>query len=198
LTRHSSFSARGQRRYGCRYNDERFDGTGKRCHCRTVEADWLDATVWEEVAALLRDPERLLTMVQQYLDLGDTQMQVDAQQLSRVDRSLSDAKRKRSNLALAAAATGPEAIAEALTEINRDIEELEKMREQARAWAQANAERAALVRELKTFATIARKHLDNPTPEWMREVFAALDIKVRIVSDGFARLGVLTTRVVDG
>jgi DNA invertase Pin-like site-specific DNA recombinase len=178
---------RNQRRYECRYCDPKFNGTDKRCYCRRVDADWLEATVWGEVSDMLSDPDRLLEMAQEYLDLRSGELREEASQIGDLDRRLAEAKRKRTNLALAAATTGPDAVADALAEVNRDIEALEQMREQARAWAQANAERSALLRNLWKLAETAHERLDNPTPERMREVFTALDIRVQLLSEGVRR-----------
>jgi site-specific DNA recombinase len=175
---------RNQRRYECRYNDAKFDGTDRRCYCRRVDADWLDETVWTEVAKVLSDPDRLLELAQQYLDMRGGELREEADQLTDLDRRLTTAKRRRTNLALAAADAGPEAVADAIAEINREIETLEQMRAQARAWAQANAERETLVRNVRMLTEIARERLDSPTPAWMREVFAALDIRVQLTSEG--------------
>jgi hypothetical protein len=174
---------RNHRRYECRYNDPKFNGTDKRCYCRRVDADWLEATVWAEVSKVLWDPERLLELARQHLDLRSGELRAEASQIGGLDRRLAEAKRKRTNLALAAAATGPDAVADALAEVNRDIEALEQMRERARAWAQANAERSALLRDLWKLAETARGRLDDPTPERMREVVTALDIPVQLLSE---------------
>jgi len=178
---------RNHRRYECRYNDAKFEGTDRRCYCRTVDADWLEETVWTEVAKVLSDPDRLLGLARQYLDLRGGELREEADQLTDLDRRLTIAKRRRTNLALAAADAGPEAIADALAEINREIETLEEMREQARAWARANAERETLLRNVWRLTEVARERLDSPTPEWMREVFAALDIRVQLTGEGVRR-----------
>jgi site-specific DNA recombinase len=181
------YGHRNQRRYECRYCDPKFNGTDKRCYCQRVDADWLEATVWAEVSKVLSDPERLLELARQYLDLRGEELRTETDQIGDLDRRITEAKRKRTNLALAAAATGPEAVADALAEVNRDVEALEQMREQARAWAQASAERSALLRDLWKLAKVARERLDNPTPERMRDVFAALDIRVQITAEGVRR-----------
>jgi site-specific DNA recombinase len=178
---------RDARRYECRYNDAKFDGTDRRCRCPMVDADWLEQTVWTEVSKVLSDPERLLGLAEQYLDMRGGELREEADQLTDLDRRLTTAKRRRTNLALAAADTGPEAIADALAEINGEIETLEQMRAQARAWAQANAERAELLRNISKLVEVARERLDSPTPAWMREVFAALDIHVQLIGEGERR-----------
>jgi DNA invertase Pin-like site-specific DNA recombinase len=178
------YGHRNQRRYECRYCDPKFNGTGKRCYCQRVDADWLEVTVWAEVSEVLSDPDRLLELAQQYLDLRSEELRTETDQIGDLDRRIAQAKRKRTNLALAAASTGPEAVADALAEVNRDVEALERMREQARAWAQASAERSALLRDLWKLAEVARERLEDPTPERMRDVFAALDIRVQITAEG--------------
>jgi hypothetical protein len=176
-----------QRRYECRYNDPRFNGTDKRCYCQRIDADWLEETVWAEVSKVLSDPDRLLKLARKHLDMRGGELSAEASQIGSLDRRVAEAKRKRTNLALAAAASGPEAVADALAEINRDIEALEQMQEQARSWARANAERTALVRNLWKFAEVARERLDDPTPERMREVLDALDVRVQVVREGVRR-----------
>ncbi|HEX6677662.1 MAG TPA: zinc ribbon domain-containing protein, partial [Actinomycetes bacterium] len=183
----NDYGHRNQRRYECRYNDPKFNGTDKRCYCQRIDADWLDETVWAEVSTVLSDPDRLLMLARKHLDMRGGELRAEASQIGSLDRRLAEAKRKRTNLALAAAASGPEAVADALAEINRDIEALEQMQEQARAWARANAERTALVRNLWRFAEVARERLDDPKPERMREVFDALDIRVQVVREGARR-----------
>jgi DNA invertase Pin-like site-specific DNA recombinase len=180
----NDFGHWNQRQYECRYNDTKFNGTGKRCYCQRIDADWLEETVWSEVSKVLSDPDRLLKLAREYLDMRGGELRAEATQIGNLDRRLAEAKRKRTDLALAAVASGPEAVADALAEINRDIEALEQMQEQARAWARANAERTALVRNLWKFAKVARERLDNPTPERMRDVFDALDVRVQVVREG--------------
>jgi len=171
----------GLRQYRCRTNASVYDGTERRCWCPRVEADWLEATVWAEVVQLLSDPERLLALANEYLDLLGGEMQAEATEISGLDRRLADAKRKRTNLALAAAGVGPEAVAGALAEINTEIETLEQMLKQARAWAQANAERSALVRDLWRLAEVARENFDSLTHVEQREIYVALDLRVQLL-----------------
>jgi DNA invertase Pin-like site-specific DNA recombinase len=172
---------RGLRQYECRTNQTVFNDTGHRCWCPRIEAGWLETTVWAEVEKALSDPERLLGMAREYLDQRGREMHSEADQLRSLDRRITEAKRRRTNLALAASDIGPEAVADALAEITSQIDELERKREQAHAWAQANAERAALVRNLGRLAETAKHRLANPTPDYQRDVLAALDIQVRIV-----------------
>jgi DNA invertase Pin-like site-specific DNA recombinase len=169
------------RQYECRTNQSVFNDTGNRCWCPRIEAGWLETTVWTEVEKVLSDPERLLRMAREYLDQRGKEMRSEADQLRDLDRRITEAKRRRTNLALAAADIGPDAVADALAEITSQIDELERMREQARAWAKANAERAALLRNLWRLAEIAKRGFADPTPEYQRDVLAALDVKVRIV-----------------
>jgi len=193
---------RNLRQYECRTNDAKFDGSGRRCWCRRVEAGWLEQTVWGEVAAVLSDPERLLELAQQYLDLRSGEIRAEADQIGNLDRRIAEAKRRRTNLALAAASTGPEAVADALAEVTREIDTLEQMLRQARAWAQANAERSALVRDLWKLAEGAQRRLADPTPEYQRDVLAALDVQVRILDDdarpALEIAGVLSGNLADG
>jgi site-specific DNA recombinase len=151
---------------------------------------------------VLSDPERLLGLAQQYLDLRGGEMRAEAEQIGNLDRRIAEAKRRRTNLALAAASTGPKAVAAALAEVTQEIETLERMLKQARAWAQANAERTTLVRDLWKLTENAQRKLADPTPEYQRDVLAALDVQVRVLEDAtrpaLAIAGVLSGNLADG
>jgi hypothetical protein len=151
---------------------------------------------------VLSDPDRLLELAQQYLDLRSGEIRAETDQIGNLDRRIAEAKRRRTNLALAAASTGPEAVADALAEVTREIDTLEEMLRQARSWAQANAERSALVRDLWKLAEGAQRRLANPTPEYQRDVLAALDVQVRIPDDSARPAleigGVLSGNLADG
>jgi hypothetical protein len=178
---------RNHRRYECRYNDPKFDGTDKRCYCRRVDADWLEATVWGAVSDVLSDPDRLIEMAQEYLDLRSGELREEATQIGNLDPAPGRGQAQAHQPRAGRRDYWPDAVADALAEVNRDIEALEQMREQARAWAQANAERSALLRNLWKLAETAHERLDTPTLERMREVFAALDIRVQLLSEGVRR-----------
>ncbi len=175
---------RDLRQYECPSNTAKFDGTDRRCWCPRVEAYWLERTVWAEVAKLLTNPQRLLALADQHLARRPDELRSEATEISDLDRRLAAAKRRRTNLVLAAADSGPEAIADALAATNADVEMLERMLAQARAWAQANAERSALVRDLEQLAKMARERLADPTLEVQREVLAALDVRVELEDKG--------------
>jgi site-specific DNA recombinase len=180
----TSRNDRELRQYECHTNHSRFDGTGRRCWCPRVQADWLERTVWAEVAKLLTNPQRLLALADQHLARRPDELRAEATEISDLDRKLTAAKRRRTNLVLAAADSGPEAIADALAKTNADVDTLERMLAQARAWAQANAERSALVRDLEQLAKVAQTRLADPTPEVQREVLAALDVRVELEDKG--------------
>lgn len=117
------------RQYECRTNDAKYEGTGRRCHDKRINADWLEQVVWTEVTKVLSDPERLLALAKQY------QSKAGRRRVAAADlpRQIEAAKAKRTNLMLAAAGLGPDAIKDAVAEIQRHIDELERMQEQAQA-----------------------------------------------------------------
>jgi DNA invertase Pin-like site-specific DNA recombinase len=185
VTYHGTYrNDRDLRQYECSTNNAQHDGTGRRCWCPVIQADWLEATVWAEVTTLLSDPERLLALAEKSLARRRGELHAEAVEISDLERRLAAAKRQRTNIVLAEAATGPEAIAGALAEVTADIDKLEAMRAQARAWAAANAERATLVRDLGRLAEAAREVLADPTLEEQREVFARLDVRVQLTDRG--------------
>lgn len=167
------------RQYECRTNNSKYDGTGRRCHDKRINADWLEQTVWAEVMKVLSDPEQLFRMARQYQAKarktrsapGDLSLRIEA------------AKRKRTNLMLAAAGLDAGAIKDAFAEVQRQIDELERMHEKAEAWAQLNADRASTIENLGRMVNEAQARLADPTPERMRAVLVALQVRVTIVKE---------------
>ncbi len=167
------------RQYRCRTNMP-FAKLEQRCTCPRVDAVWLEDLVWAEVASMLSDPARLLALADEYLRSRPAELHGEAKQIGTLDRQLAAKKRERTNIVLAAAATGPEAVADAIDQVSRDIAELEQLLERAREWAKRNAERAQLVRGVEELCRATRARLANPTPGCQREVLAALDVHVTV------------------
>lgn len=169
--------------YVCRTSKPSGRERKRTCACPRLEAKWLEGVVWEQVAALLSDPERLVRLAQDYLNLRPAQLQDESSQINALDRKIATKQRERTNVVLATAAAGPEAVAGAIEQLTREIETLEAQREQARKWAQANARRADLVRDVQTLVATAEASLADPTPERQREWFKRLGIRVQIVGE---------------
>jgi site-specific DNA recombinase len=87
--------------YKCNGKDPLFSGRGRACTRRAITAAELETAVWDHVAALLSEPERLLTQFRDQLELateGDAhdraatqQLTARLEQLGREERRLLDA-----------------------------------------------------------------------------------------------------------
>jgi hypothetical protein len=154
----------------------------QQCHDLSVNALDVEWTVWHEVTELLSRPDRLIAMAQRYLDTRGDQMAAEAAQAGDLDRRLAQAERERTNLIRAAAKVGPEAVEEAVRQVEAEITELRRMKAQVQAWVDANAATSSRRRRLWELADLAQSRLSHPTPSLMAQVFALLDIRVTILS----------------
>jgi site-specific DNA recombinase len=169
--------------YVCRTSKPSGAERRRTCACPRLEAAWLEREVWGQVSSLLSDPERLERLAREYLKLRPTQVRSEAEQLSALDRKIAAKQRERTNVVLATAATGPEAVAGAIEQLTREIEALQQQYQQAQVWAQQNARSANLVRDVAELAATAQAALADCSPEEQRGWFKRLGIQVQIVGE---------------
>jgi DNA invertase Pin-like site-specific DNA recombinase len=169
--------------YVCRTSKPSGAERRRTCACPRLEAAWLEREVWGQVSSLLSDPERLERLACEYLRLRPTQVRSEAEQLSALDRRIAAKQRERTNVVLAAAATGPEAVARAIEQLTREIDALQQQYLQTQAWARQNARSANLVRDVAKLAATAQAVVTDCGPVEQRDWLKRLGIRVQIVGE---------------
>jgi site-specific DNA recombinase len=174
---------RGWRQYRCR--GARHEQGMPRCDDRhRVYADAIEGAVWDEVAALLGTPERLLSMASDYLGLRTEQATTERDQIAVVDSKIAALERSLATAYASGLKAGldDEALSLAVTQLNEELAALRRHRAQLEAW-RADAEAVSVrMRRLWELAESAHRRLDTMEPQERRAVLALLDVRVRVTS----------------
>jgi hypothetical protein len=149
----------------------------QQCSDRYVTALDVEWAVWGEVTELLSRSDRLMAMAERYLDARSDQMDAERKQMGNVEQRLQVTERERTNLIRAAAKVGPEAVEDAVQQVDTEIAQLRQSKARVQAWVEANAATAHRRARLWQLAELAHTRLRNPTPELMRRVFDLLDMR---------------------
>lgn len=163
--------------------------TGK-CNCSQIDADALEARLWQDVCALLGSPEQLQAMSEDWAALtGSTRINT-ADRIAELDQQIEeqlDTIALTTRMAAKQAAgrhldpqAAEAAVERAVRPLQGELEELEKQRAEVFSWQQENEAAATRAADLKQLAELARTHLRDLTPLEQREVIRLMDLTVRI------------------
>jgi len=172
---------RDLRQYRCRA--AKWTATdARRCRARRIDAAWIEDVVWNEVTALLSQPDRLLSCVHDYLGLRAGQVAVERDEseamsanVARLERGLS---RARKNALLD---DDPDAYAELIVELKGELDGARQQREMLLTWRKESAQEAARIRSMWELAEAAADRLPAMSAEERAEVLAILGIRVTVL-----------------
>ena len=119
---------RDLRQYRC--INARTEAGPKRCRCPRIDATELENLVQMHVLGLAMNPDLLTEQARRWLN---PEPRVDVYPPEDLDARIERLERKRTNLALAAAELGPEAVVEAVGKVQAELDELVRRREEAQA-----------------------------------------------------------------
>lgn len=176
------------RYYRCNGNDSRRFGGQRVCKSPSVRADWLEQVVWDDVQALLKEPERIQREFERRLQ-SDAPEAVDGE-IAQTERAKAQLERKLNRL-LDAFADGliEKADLEPRSErIRAEIKSLAERVEERKDDRDAAAELRLVVARVESFAERIGEGLDDATWEQKREILRLLvkevevdETKIRVV-----------------
>jgi DNA invertase Pin-like site-specific DNA recombinase len=159
------------RRYRCM---AKFKGGERACSCRRIDADLLELTVKTHILAMFSNPDQLTEAMHAWLEPEPTQPGLSTAE--DLDARIAAAERKRTNLVLAAAEVGPEAIAEAVAQVETELQTLRRRQELRASALEQRAEVQARIPEIMRFVAKAAS-LDA---QGWRSLLALMDVQVTI------------------
>lgn len=177
---------RDLRQYRCFYSyDTVVTRREQKCECKRLRADDVEFCVWEAVTALVGDPDRLLVMAGEFLEMRGPQMKIERDQVEVLDRKLAELDRALAGAYASGFKSGLDADAvRAATELlAAERAALMRHRDQVASWQEGNREASDRSRELWRLAEVARARLNNMTALEQREVLALLDVRVDVVAN---------------
>jgi hypothetical protein len=175
--RGDSMSRDGGRRYACAL---RRSG----CRCPRLDAEHVEARVWQAVTDLLSEPERLTAMAADYLALRGQQMGAERDQLGTVTAKITKLERALTETVVSYAREGlpAEAVRAATEALSAELDELRRHRDQLERWRVTNADTSATMRRLWELAETAQARMGTMTLDERVKLLALLDVKVTVTA----------------
>ncbi|MEV0368269.1 recombinase family protein [Streptomyces sp. NPDC050636] len=175
----------GVRIYVCSGKDESYPGA-EICSCSQVNADVLEARVWQEIQELLGDPEKLLGMATDWVEIATDHCAGHDDRVEDLDRQIEvQNKALAAVVAMAAkeaAVNGQDAekaIGEASGILRKELEELKQLRREADEWRTETVSAGQRITDIRLLADMARENLADMSPEGKAEFIELLDVKVK-------------------
>lgn len=186
---------RDLRQYRCRNQRPEAE---YRCADRRINANAIEAAVWAEVTGLLLEPDRLVRMLDDYLQLRPTELDLETDGIASLDAQVVRVERALANATAHAlkADLDAGALQLATTELNAELVQLRRDRELAEAWRADSAQRARQIADLRDLAAVAHDRLERMDLVEQREVLALLDVRVTVL--GYAPKGALPQLRLEG
>jgi hypothetical protein len=172
----------GLRQYLC--HRRKWTATGvPRCADVRLAADEVEDRVWDAVSALLKDPDKILALAQDYLGLRRGQVAMEHDELAAVWRTIS-------RLVHAQGETLPELLARglpadqieaAVSRIAQDLTQAREREAQLERWRADSREQSRIVRSAWDLAETAAARLATMTRGQKSEVIRLLDVLVHVL-----------------
>jgi hypothetical protein len=136
-------------------------------------ADDLEHLVQTYILGLATNPDLLADQARRWLEPPTPTRETPAEDL---DGQIAKLERRRTNLALAAADTGPEAVAAAVARVTAELEGLVRRREQAQAQGNRQAQVEAAIPEILRYS---QRLWQADALQW-RQFLAQANVQVRL------------------
>jgi len=159
-----------------------------RCEDQFVHAETVEQLVWSEVVALLSEPDRLIQMAEDGLDLRADMPEVDGDRLDVIDARLATLEEARTTRVVQALKAGvaPALLKSAISELDTEERALAAHRDRLLALRNDGDVRETTVRRLHDLAETARTRLASMPPRDRRAMLDVLDVlDVRVTVTGW-------------
>ncbi|MEY9958641.1 DNA invertase Pin-like site-specific DNA recombinase [Streptacidiphilus sp. MAP5-52] len=179
-----------RRRYRCTGNRQR-DRRTEKCGCESLDAELIEGRVWSEVCDLLANPEKLVSLAQELLDMTKAS---GVDYTARIEDLGSQIEDLELALSITTATTARQAArrklspqaAKEFTEratrpLEKELAELESLRDEAVTWQQAADGQVARARDLQRLAEKAGSRMYAMALGQQEEVYRLLDLRVTVL-----------------
>lgn len=170
----------GDRRYVCR--DALASGKEDRCPCRRVDADTVEVQVWNEVVALLSEPQRLIALAEAALGLRGSERTAEDEQIDAVDARIRRLEEALSDDLADLVLRGVDgaAVRRATAKVDAELAQLRRRRTKLSAWQAANQVTAERSRHLRDLADVGTQTLHSADGAIKRRLIDILDVRVHV------------------
>lgn len=180
----------GRRGYRCTGRTEAYPGAPK-CNDSEIDADLIEAYVWEQVCETFSNHARLEDVAGEWLGMVGVNAEVHAERIADLDRQIESMTASITAVIVASARTqqSPEAIARATAALNTELDQLQSMRAEAASWLEEHDQAAERAESLRDLAKHSQQKLPLMTLEEQTRFLALMDITVTVDGDVPTRPG---------
>jgi site-specific DNA recombinase len=171
----------GRIQYRCEFAQRRHE---RLCPDRRVDAEPIEAIVWQEILALLSRRERLEAMASDFVAQRSAHVEIEKEQAAALDQKIAKLTKARARL-MAAWAKGEfekEVLRGGLQEIDTELTVLAQRRAQVAGWEESANKKAERLRRIADLAEYAQSRLPRMSLDERAEVIALLNIHVTVVA----------------
>ncbi|MEU5125399.1 recombinase family protein [Streptomyces mobaraensis] len=178
-------SGAGRGYYRCDGKTDRLPGA-EHCDCSLVDAEATEKRVWSEVVSFLGNSQKLEELAAEWIGITDLDHSVHEDRIEELDGQIVNLKAALSSVIVATAkqcagsATAPDVIAGATASLNKEIAQLQQMRDDAVAWLAEKQDAAEKAESLHRLVVKARTELVTMTAEEQMQIYELLDLKVTV------------------
>ncbi|MYX07751.1 recombinase family protein [Streptomyces sp. SID8375] len=172
------------RAYRCTGKNQQYAGA-QRCDCAQINAGVLERRVWNEVCALLEDPDRLVAMAEDWIDFGQVGQVDYARRIADLEKQVA-ANDSAISAAVVAAAKQPDAkvaIEQAVLTLAKERQHTVQLLEDTKLWRQEAEDAAQRGRDLQKLVELARHRLRDMGPEQQAKILDLLEIQVTVLGE---------------
>ncbi|MEV2253045.1 recombinase family protein [Streptomyces sp. NPDC050147] len=174
-------SQQGARYYRCSGKAPRNLGDDL-CECSAIDADAIEAHVWEEVTKMASDSEKLEQLAAEWIGLKEADTVALMDRIEGLDRQIDEVNASITAVTLAAAkrTKSADAITAATATLDTELEQLQELREEASLWLAEIEESNQRARALRALAKNAQETFPGMGPVEQADVLSMLELKVTI------------------
>jgi hypothetical protein len=170
-------SDRDLRQYRC--INARTEAGANRCSCKRIDADELETLVQVHIVGLAMNPDLLTEQARRWLNPDPATLPGPPEDL---DVLIAALERKRTNLMLAAADLGPDAIKGAVARVQAELDGLIRRREEMAGVADRAAQVEAAIPEILRYSQqLWEAMMVKPDPHVWRQFLAQANVQVELV-----------------
>ncbi|WP_369392300.1 recombinase family protein [Streptomyces sp. CG1] len=179
----------GERTYVCSGKQAKYAGAPV-CTCSQINAEQIEAEVWGRIAKILGDPEELMTLASEWIEVALGGNSAHEDRIEDLDRSIAVQEKAIATVmgtsAKQAAEMGLEGeaaqdlVAAAVKPLAEELARLKKLKAEAVAWQMETLAAEQRARDLRALAELARTEMPNMPPEDQAGVIDLADIRVNI------------------
>lgn len=177
------------RYYRCKGKEPAYPGAPV-CSCAVIDAAAIEQHVWAEISSFLGDARRLEELARKWAGANGAQKVDYASRIAALDQQIqeqNDIIEATEGAAVARAirrglskTEAQQAAEKAVTPLEAELAELQKMRSEAEAWQRESQVINQRVRDLRALAETAHDRLSGLTAEQQATFLAVLDVKVTV------------------